>query len=223
MSERVFLLSPASCAGKRCRMLLEPRAEFELARRVRGEGAPLGEVFSFLSALYFRGKLTYAGRFATPAAGVPGVLVITPDRGLVAPQTAITADDVRAFAGVPIDAGEPRYTGPLRDAARELRARLSRDAELVLLGSIATPKYVDVLLGVFGDALRFPVDFVGRGDMSRGGLLLRAARAGVELDYQPVGSAPRRGPRAAKLPAAKRGGLRIRVRPRRTRKRAATR
>jgi len=208
VSERVFLLSPASCAGKRCRTLLEPRAEFELARRVRREGAPLGEVFSFLSALYFRGKLTYAVRFAAPAAGVPGVLVITPDRGLVAPEIAITADDVRAFARVPIDAGEPRYAEPLRHAALELRARLSRDAELVLLGSIATPKYVDVLLGVFGDALRFPSDFVGRGDMSRGGLLLRAARAGVELDYRPLRSAARRGPRAAKLPSAKRGARR---------------
>ena len=64
MGHRVFLLSPASTAGKRCQQLLSKRAEFELAVRLRLEGASLGEVFSFLSALYFRGKLTYARAFA---------------------------------------------------------------------------------------------------------------------------------------------------------------
>lgn len=167
---------------------------------MRGEGVPLGEVFAFLSALYFRGKLTYATRFAMPPQGRPGVLVITPDRGLVPPETPLTLADLHAFARVPIDAGDPRYAKPLRAHAVALRARLPRDAEVVLLGSIATPKYVDVLLASLGDALRFPADFVGRGDMSRGGLLLRAARAGVELDYRPVGGAERRGGRVARLP-----------------------
>ena len=53
----------------------------------------------------------------------------------------------------------------------------------MLLGSIASPKYVDVLTGIFGARLLFPIAFVGRGDMSRGGLLLRHASDGVELDY----------------------------------------
>jgi hypothetical protein len=193
---RVFLLSPASCAGARCGSLLAPRAAFELARRVRGEGAPLGEVMSFLSALYFRGKLAYAQRFASAPAGV---LVITAGRGLLAPDTAITSADLRAFARVPIDCDEPRYVDPLRRDAERLRAELPRGAEIVLLGSIATPKYVDVLLAAFGRALLFPADFVGRGDMSRGGLLLRAARAGVELDYRAVDGAERRGRRAQRL------------------------
>jgi hypothetical protein len=197
----VFLLSPASSAGKRCQQLLDARADFELARRVRSAGAPLGEVFSFLSALYFRGKLTYARAFAAPPDGCPGVLVITSSRGLLPPDTPISARDVRAFARVPIDAGERRYAAPLRRDARDLRTRLPAGAEVVLLGSIATPKYVDVLLETFGGALRFPSDFVGRGDMSRGGLLLRAARAAVELDYRPVAGAVRRGPRAARLSA----------------------
>jgi hypothetical protein len=35
--------------------------------------------------------------------------------------------------------------------------------------------------------------------MSRGGLLLRAARAGIELDYAAVDGAVRRGRRAARL------------------------
>jgi hypothetical protein len=198
MSHRVFLLSPASCTGKRSRLLLGSRATSELALRMRRDGAPLGEVFSFLSSLYFRGKLTYAQRFATPPEGCPGVLVITPDRGLVVPETAITMSDVRAFARVSIDAGNRSYSTPLRDAALGLRALL-RAVEIVLLGSIATPKYVDVLLPAFADSLRFPGDFVGRGDMSRGGLLLRAARAGSELEYRAIDGAERRGARPAKL------------------------
>jgi hypothetical protein len=167
---------------------------------MRGGGAAIGEVFSFLSSLYFRGKLAYAQRFAAPPDGCPGVLVITAGRGLLLPETAITLADVRAFQRVPIDAGERRYAGPLRDDAEELRARVPGDTEIVLLGSIATSKYVDVLGAVFGRSLSFPVDFVGRGDMSRGGLLLRAARAGVELGYQPIDGARRHGGRPAKLP-----------------------
>jgi hypothetical protein len=207
VASRIFLLSPARCSGKRCEQLLARGAAFELAGRVRGAGAPLGEVMSFLSALYFRGKLAYARRFAAPPAGCPGVLVITPSRGLVAPETLITAADVRAFGRVPIDAAERRYAEPLGDGARALGTRLPEGSEIVLLGSIATSKYVDVLLGAFGRALVFPSDFVGRGDMSRGGLLLRAADSGVELGYREVAGAERRGPRAAKLAPLPRGGL----------------
>jgi hypothetical protein len=148
-------------------------------------------VFSFLSALYFRGKLAYAQRFAAPPSGCPGALVITPDRGLLPPDTRLGLADLLAFAAVPIDANDARYAEPLRSAARALRARLPSDCEVVLLGSIATAKYVDVLLPAFASALLFPGDFVGRGDMSRGGLLLRAARDGLELAYRPVESSAR--------------------------------
>jgi hypothetical protein len=134
--------------------------------------------------------------------GSPGVFVITPGRGLVTPDTAIGRGDLRAFARVPIDAGERRYTRPLLHDAEGLRAALPEAAEIVLLGSIATPKYVDVLLAAFGRALLFPSAFVGRGDMSRGGLLLRSARAGVELPYRSIDGSARRGRRAEKLPAA---------------------
>jgi hypothetical protein len=209
---RVFLLSPASSSGARCRSLLAPGAAFELARRVRDEGAPLGDVMSFLSALYFRGKLSYAQRFATPLAPGPGVLVITAGRGLAAPETPVTGADLRAFARVAIDCDEPRYAEPLRSDAQRLRARLPRDAEIVLLGSIATPKYVDVLLAAFGRSLHFPGDFVGRGDMSRGGMLLRAARAGVELDYRSVDGAERRGRRPERLASLRAAGARTRTR-----------
>jgi hypothetical protein len=200
VSHRVFLLSPASSAGKRCEQLVARGAAFDLAVRMRDGGAPIGEVFSFLSSLYFRGKLTYSQRFAAPPDGSPGVLVITAGRGLVSPETPITIRDVRAFSGVSIDTGDRRYAEPLRADARELREKLPPDTGIVLLGSIATPKYVEVLGEIFGRSLLFPGDFVGRGDMSRGGLLLRAAHDGVELDYRPIDGAERRGRRPAKLP-----------------------
>jgi len=53
---------------------------------------------------------------------------------------------------------------------------------------------------IFGHRLLFPEDFAGRGDMSRGGLLLRSVRAGEPLRYPPVGEATRPGARPPKLP-----------------------
>jgi hypothetical protein len=188
-------------------MLLSARAEFPLARRLRGgDGAPLGEVFSFLSGLYFRGKLAYARRFgyvrdpSGPLTGT-GALIITADSGLRPPETLVTIADLRAAAGVDISVDNPRYHQPLRAAARALAGALGREGEVVLLGSVATAKYVDVLLEVFGEQLRFPSDFVGRGDMSRGGLLLRCVSEDRELDYVPVTGARRRGPRPPRLGA----------------------
>ena len=180
-------------------MLLNPNAEFALARRISSEGAPLGEVFSFLSGLYFRGKLAYAHAFG-PAAGVtPGASIITTDRGLVPTDTIVTRDDLLAFACVDIAAGDERYTKPLRRDVDALARSLGPEGRVVLLGSIATGKYVDVLLESFRERLVFPSLFVGRGDMSRGGLLLRHAREGVALDYMPVDGAVRRGKRPPKL------------------------
>jgi hypothetical protein len=62
------------------------------------------------------------------------------------------------------------------------------------------------LLAVLGERLHFPAEFVGRGDMSRGGLLLRAVRAGVELAYLPVAGAVRHGARPPRLPPLPRSG-----------------
>jgi hypothetical protein len=194
---RIFLLSPAHCGGKRAQLLLNECAVFPLAQRLRSSGISLGEAFSFLSGLYFRGKLTYAGRFARPPAGEAGVQVITTERGLLAADTAIGIHDLREFGTVDIRPDHPRYRTPLqRDVAR---LQQLRDLEVVLLGSVATGKYVDVLLEVMGERLLFPVEFVGRGDMSRGALLLRAAEAGRELIYEPVAGAVRRGRRAQRV------------------------
>jgi hypothetical protein len=193
----VFLLSPAHCGGERAALLLRTRAEFPLAREVRSPGgAPLADVFSFLSGLYFRGKIAYARAFARPPRGLPPALVISPSEGLRFPEERVTADRLRAWAEVDIDAANPAYLAPLARHARALAEAAAGKCRFVLLGSVATAKYVRPLLEVFGADLLFPPDFVGRGDMSRGALLLRAARAGHELRYVPVQGAPVHGPRA---------------------------
>ena len=179
------------------------KARFDLARRLREPtGAPLGEIFSFLSGLYFRGKLAYARAFAEPptvASGRGGIHVITPGAGLQSPDVLLTLAGLRDFARVAIDADNPRYRRPMLTTARALAAHLGDECEVVLLGSIASDKYVTVLSEVFGDRLRFPIEFVGRGDMSRGGLLLRCVAAGRQLAYVPLDGAVRRGPRPPRL------------------------
>lgn len=199
-SYRVFLLSPAYAGGKRAHMLMSGKADFDLARRLRGPGrVAIGEVFTFLSGLYFRGKIAYANAFARPVRDAPGVLVITPTRGLVDAATAIDLDDLREFAEVEIDGDDPRYRLPLEQTAAKLAKQLRAEGEVVLLGSIATGKYAGILLQHLGDRLHFPADFVGRGDMSRGGLLLRCAVDGRELNYIPIAGAVRKGKRPPKL------------------------
>jgi len=199
LRSRIFLLSPADCSGKRALLLHRPEADHDLARRLRGnEGAALGEVFSFVSSLYFRGKLAYARAFARPPRGVAGALVITPSDGLSTPESLVTLEDLRRFAGVPVDCGDERYREPL---LRDLRALLPRldGADVVLLGSIASRKYTDLLTDALGPRVLFPSDFVGRGDMSRGGLLLRCVRERRELGYAPLVGAERHGVRPPRL------------------------
>lgn len=200
---RVFVLSPARCDGERAKLLLARRAEFPLAVRLRErEGVELGEVFSFLSGLYFRGKLTYARTFAAAPRRVSPILIITADRGLVPPETRVRRADLERFSGIDISTGEARYRGPLERDIAALATAVPQRAEVILLGSIATGKYVDALVAAFDERLLFPLDFVGRGDMSRGGLLLRSAREGRELEYAPVVGTKRRGERPPRLQPA---------------------
>jgi hypothetical protein len=196
---RIFLLSPANASGLRAKFLLGDGGRSPLAMRLRSEGAPLGEIFSFISGLYFRGKLTYALAHANPPLGIPGVVVITAAGGLVSPNKTLSLEELRAIAAGNVDAAEPGYRVPLERDARLLCDRMG-DCEVVLLGSIATPKYVEPLLKIFGGRLMFPAEFVGRGDMSRGGLLLQCAREKVQLTYIPVAGAVRHGARHPKLP-----------------------
>jgi hypothetical protein len=180
---RVFVLSPADCNGVRAQWLLNKDSRADLAVRLRATGAPLGEVFSFLSALYFRGKLAYARAFTEPPSACSGVLIITPNAGLVPHDSVIRLPQLRGYGRAPIDLKNRRYSAALRHSAERLAGDTGAECEIILLGSLATGKYLAILSPIFGSRLRVPAEFVGRGDMSRGGLLLRCVRENRELDY----------------------------------------
>lgn len=199
---RTFLLSPANSGGARAGLLMRAEARFPLALRLQArDGAPIGELYAFMSGLYFRGKLAYATAFARP----PGsVRVIVPGLGLIPPDAPITLPELRAIARVPVDLADSGYRTALARDARALAAELPPGCEVVLLGSIASDKYVSVLAEAFGERLRFPAEFVGRGDMSRGGLMLRQVEAASELTYVRLGDVARHGARPPKLPPLRR-------------------
>jgi hypothetical protein len=191
----VFLLSPAYCGGRRAKSILNPKSSHGVAARLEAGTLTLADAFTFCSGLYFRGKIAYATAFAPDE-----TFVITPTRGLLPPGVLVSADLLREFAAVDISEDDARYRTPLERDLRALTARLDPDARIVLLGSIATGKYVDVLTKSLGARLHFPPSFIGRGDMSRGGLLLRHAASGVELEYAVLDPAVKRtGARPPKL------------------------
>jgi hypothetical protein len=201
---RVFLLSPAHSGGLRAGLLTRAGAAFDLARRFQIGDATLGEVFTFCSGLYFRGKLTYARRFAVPTAACDGVHVITTTRGLLPADHPIGPELLHEFGTVNVNAKVLDFSAPLQ---RSVQRIAESGGDVVLLGSIATAKYLDCLLPILGERLLFPPDFVGRGDMSRGAMLLRAAAAGRELRYIPVQGAvlhKKRGPLSAKQKSSRR-------------------
>jgi hypothetical protein len=180
-------------------MLMRGEAQFDLAQRLREGRATIGEVYAFISGLYFRGKLAYALEFAAAPEGVPPAVAIVPGAGLIPLDTPIEIEQLRAISQVPIHERNDDYLTPLiRDAAL-LDRHAGAECRYVLLGSIATEKYTRPLLDIFGGRLLFPETFVGRGDMSRGGLMLRAARSSNELSYVPVENAVRHGARPPKL------------------------
>jgi hypothetical protein len=189
----IFLLSPAFCGGRRAAILLNAKSQADTARAMRAGALSLGSAFAFMSGLYFRGKLAYADRFGQP-------FVITPTRGLQPPSMPFTLKLLREFAVGDVSLDNPGYRSALERDVRAIAKTLDAAAQIVLLGSVASGKYVDVLLPILGDRLRYPVSFVGRGDMSRGGLLLRSAASGEELEYGPLTAGVRpRGPRPPKL------------------------
>jgi len=196
---RLFLLSPARVGGPRSTMLLRPDAAFDLAERLRRGAVTVGEIYSFISGLYFRGKVAYTEAFADAPEGVPAALVIVPGMGLVPLDMHVNLDQLRTIGTFSIEhQNEAFRTALIRDAS-QLHQAAGPACSFVLLGSIASDKYTEPLLEVFGERLVFPADFVGRGDMSRGGLMLRSADARAELAYVPVAGAVRRGPRPPKL------------------------
>jgi hypothetical protein len=182
-----MLISPAKLSGQRGRILLGGESPSPLAKRLRSrEGAPLGEVFAFVSGLYFRGKASYARAFARAGGGLPAAFVMTAGGGLVALDEPVDLARLRGWAAVPIHEDNPSFTAPLHRHASGLVDTHGADARFVLLGSVATRKYLAPLLEIFDERLYFPREFRGRGDMSRGSLLLRAVREARELEYAPV-------------------------------------
>jgi hypothetical protein len=189
----VFLLSPAFCGGRRAAILLNPQSEAATVREFRSGAMTLGRAFAFMSGLYFRGKLAYAERFGD-------AFVITPTRGLQSPSLPFNLRLLREFAVGDVSLDNPEYRVALEKDVKSLSRAIGKQGQVVLLGSVASGKYVDVLLPILGTRLRYPVSFIGRGDMSRGGLLLRSAASGVELEYDALVAGVRpRGPRPPKL------------------------
>lgn len=186
--ETIFLLSPAKLNGKRGKMLFDPDARFELAQALRSrEGAALSDVYGFVSSLYFRGKAAYAAKFARPAEAA-GAWIITPGGGLCALAERVTQARLEGWQAVAISEQNPHFTAPLVRHLSALVDAVSTQARFVLLGSVASKKYVVPLLEVLGSRLLYPTEFEGLGDMSRGALLLRCAREGTELEYAAVAS-----------------------------------
>src|SRR6478672_2411112 len=117
---RIFLLSPANSAGLRAALLTRAGASFELARRLQIGDTTLGEVFTFCSGLYFRGKMAYARKFALPPRAMEGVQVITPTRGLLPADHPMDLDLMHEFSTVPVDANELRFAKPLARSVAKL-------------------------------------------------------------------------------------------------------
>jgi hypothetical protein len=203
MPPRLFLLSPANLTGLRAKQLMSPRAQFDAAVRYRSEeGVPIADAFAFMSALYFRGKIAYARQFAVPSprVGGNGIFIITSGYGLVPPDWRITPERMKRMQKIDVDVATRSYTKPLKDHAELLARALEPEAEVVLLGSVATGKYVDVLRPILREHLRFPTVFAGLGDMARGGLMLRAARANKELEYTTLDAPRHRTGGSGKMP-----------------------
>jgi hypothetical protein len=193
MAAKIFLLSPANTSGLRAKQLTSPRSDFDAARLYRSpEGVPISIAFAFMSALYFRGKISYALHFADPTPD--GVFIIAPGFGLVPYDWRITEERMTVMSKTDVDVRVRKYRKPLERDAAALANALGADAEVVLLGSVASGKYVDILLPHLGHRLRFPAAFAGMGDMARGGLLLRAVRANRELEYTTLDAPRHRGP-----------------------------
>src|SRR6188768_2698996 len=140
---RVFLLSPARIGGARSNLLFRPEANFDLAIRLRQGQATVGEVYAFISNLYFRGKLAYVNAFGD-------ALVIVPGRGLLPPATVLSHSEFLATGGIPVEEDNDAFQQPLLRDARQLN-ETSPDCQCILLGSVATPKYTAALLKIFGE------------------------------------------------------------------------
>src|SRR5262245_13421578 len=106
---RIFLLSPARIGGARSAMLLREQAEFDVAVRLRQGRASIGEVYAFISGLYFRGKLAYVEAFGDVREGVPPAVVMVPGFGLVPPGAVLNTEQLVSTGRVEVDEGNEAF------------------------------------------------------------------------------------------------------------------
>jgi hypothetical protein len=180
-----FLLSPAHLGGARAARLTSLDARFAVAQSYRDGTLSIGEAFSWISALYFRAKLRYARHFGARHGGGPAQ-VIAPGFGLVAEDWLLSGERFTRLCQVPVDTQDRRFRQPLEAACAGLARSLDRDDRIVFLGGLAGDRYLAVLAPALGPRLFVPIDFVGRGQMQRGSLLLQAIAENRELAYSPA-------------------------------------
>jgi hypothetical protein len=185
----IFLLSPADASGRRGQMLLSQKSQFELAHRLRTKGITLGEAYSFMSSLYFRGKLAYATAFASQIHNLLSIQIITPSRGLLPPRTTLSLADFLDLGVERILEKNPRYRDPLERDLRKLSESLGEDGKVIFLGSLGTKRYIPLLKEILGHRILVPRDFLGMGNMRRGAVLLRCVREHCQLTYVTLASA----------------------------------
>jgi hypothetical protein len=196
---KVFVISPATAHGPRALSLRRPDSHSTLARQLKEEGVPLGDVFTFLSGLYFRGKLEYARAFAHPPGDEGGgVYIITMTDGLVSPDARISVQDLERYALCP--EGTAAAMSTLEATARAVLKHIGSEGDVILLGSVGTGKYTNLLAPIFGERLLFPRDVLHIGQLARGALFLNRARERRELEYIPVAEIIRAGRRASIRP-----------------------
>lgn len=198
---RIFLLSPATAHGARAKTLLAPEPRSPVATQLASaDGMPLGQIFTYLSGLYFNGKLTYARHYSTPppSLGRTGIYIITMTDGILTPEHRIGLDDLQRYAAAEKQTEDGRRA--LETSARALAETIGPRCDVVFMGSVASDKYTAIIEPVFGRRLLFPPELVGRGQLGRGALLFRCVRENRELDYVPLAdlvdrgrSAPARG------------------------------
>lgn len=186
----IFLLSPANVNGRRAEHFTRKGASGALALGYQAGELAIDEAFAYISALYFRGKVAYAREFGSGRGEVSGAQIIVPGFGLVPFGWVLDAERMKKLRRTSVDAATPAYRKPLERSVRALASELRGDDRVVLLGSLATGKYLDVLVPLLGERLMYPALFAGTGDMRRGALMLRAAAARAELAYEPVVAAP---------------------------------
>ena len=154
-------------------------------------------------------QATYASRFGRPPPSLPPALVITPTRGLQSPSLPISRSLIEEFAS--LDWHRPTRAFWIRSSRVRVSFvhRSSQRCAWSCSGASRRAGTSSRWRASSRAGCNYPAEFVGRGDMSRGGLLLRHAEEGRELDYVPLAAGlTRHGAKPPKLPPLPRAATR---------------